>query len=97
MSDLEHDAYVYPGQRIARNGHVLGHGQGMTLRDWFAGQFLAGAAVGNDPLDRKDGESLEAARARYWGGVAAVAYSAADAMIAARKGGDTHNPPHGGA
>ena len=60
---------------------------GMTLRDWFAGQFLAGAAVGNDPLDRKDGESLEAARARYWGGVAAVAYSAADAMIAARKGG----------
>ena len=88
MSDLEQDAYVYPGQRIARNGHVLGHGQGITLRDWFAGQFLAGAAVGNDPLDRKEGESLEDARARYWATVAAVAYIAAAAMITARKGGD---------
>ena len=57
---------------------------GMSLRDWFAGQFLAGSAVGNDPLDRESCESLEDARARYWAGVAAVAYTAADAMIAAR-------------
>lgn len=59
---------------------------GMTLRDWFAGQFLSGAATDNGPLERADGESIESARARYWAGVAAVAYSAANAMIAARSG-----------
>ena len=83
MTRIDDSGAAFPNSIGPMSGRA-----GMTLRDWFAGQFLAGAAVGNDPLDRKDGESLEAARARYWGGVAAVAYSAADAMIAAREGGD---------
>ena len=89
MSDLEHDAYVYPGQRIARNGHVLGHGQGMTLRDWFAGQALISDPGNNpnlpdDPANTSrwpDAKDLAERRAKW-------AYHQADAMIAARKGGD---------
>ena len=79
MSDLEHDAYVYPGQRIARNGHVLGHGQGMTLRDWFAGQALAGMMANCDTTGLNAWPAVYAAK---------YAFEVADAMFAARQGGD---------
>jgi hypothetical protein len=51
--------------------------QGMSLRDWFAGQALAGAmvAIGNEPA-RVD--------VRWWE-CAADCYRAADAMLEARK------------
>lgn len=41
-SKTEHDLYVHPGPRYASRGVRLGDGQGMALRDWFAGQALAG-------------------------------------------------------
>ncbi len=49
---------------------------GMTLRDWFAGQALAG-------MIRSHGDECDGYR-EY---MAKNAYRAADAMIAARKGG----------
>lgn len=47
-------------------------GQGMTLRDWFAGQALAGVTA--DPNIMLDDPKL-----------AGVAYRVADAMLEARK------------
>jgi hypothetical protein len=44
--------------------------QGMTLRDWFAGQALAGMLIGEWLSDK---------------GVATLAYEYADAMLAARE------------
>ena len=52
---------------------------GMTLRDWFAGQALAGLSVacpGDDVASVWD-----------WAGLAKTAYVAADAMLAVRAGG----------
>jgi hypothetical protein len=46
---------------------------GMTLRDWFAGQALAGLVFHNDYGARSDDE------------IANGAYAYADAMIAARE------------
>jgi hypothetical protein len=57
------------------NGDWVVPQNGMTLRDWFAGQALAG---------------LQASVACNWtcDEFAAQAYKAADAMLAARKGGE---------
>jgi len=46
---------------------------GMLLRDWFAGQAIAGVLATND-----DFESID------WNGMAEYAYDAADAMLKAR-------------
>ena len=64
---------AFPGPQFSEGGHHTGHGMGMTLRDWFAGQaltivysrFLPGADP--DPQD-----------------ISLQAYFIADAMIAAR-------------
>ena len=106
MSDLEQDAYVYPGQRIARNGAVLGHGQGMTLRDafamhapWLSSEELIGTVPGYPTFDNsgyfggfpsqeiyarqldEQKEWLREARIKW-------RWQYADAMIAARQGGE---------
>jgi hypothetical protein len=47
---------------------------GMTLRDWFAGQALAGLLANGGAVS--------------WEGDATNAYTVADAMIEARKGGE---------
>lgn len=57
------------------NGQIQFGANGMTLRDWFAGQALAGMAS-NGSYDQMTWE--EQARA---------AYGAADAMLMAREGG----------
>ncbi len=43
--NLEFDSYVHPGKRVGRQGVDLGHGQGMSLRDYFAGQALASVMI----------------------------------------------------
>jgi hypothetical protein len=60
---------------------------GMSLRDWFAGQFLAGAAADNSALDvsvAADQFDIDVALRDYWAKVGRAAYIAADALIAAR-------------
>jgi hypothetical protein len=59
--------------------------QGMSLRDWFAGQWLAGAVTDNTPLDVSPGESVDEAMREHWANVARAAYLAADAMLAERQ------------
>jgi hypothetical protein len=54
---------------------------GMTLRDWFAGQALAGI-LGGGFADTIPHDDLNGGR-----DAAAFAYQYADAMIAERKGG----------
>jgi hypothetical protein len=59
---------------------------GMTLRDYFAGQCLAGAWVGpGDPVEPIDGMDEDDAIFAHWLNVAKAAYIAADAMIKARQ------------
>lgn len=53
-----------------------GYEDGMTLRDWFAGQALVGMA--SIALD--DGDMLMG-----WADMAKASYSAADAMLAERE------------
>jgi hypothetical protein len=72
---------AYPHNLVERTldekGNVIGGGsfseQGMTLRDWFAGQMMAAMAT---PLYGKDGIHRMTAEA---------CYRFADAMIEARK------------
>ena len=70
---------AFPGttsQPNERGVYYPVHHQGMSLRDWFAGQALAGMGTwspGNVALDQEG-------RARW-------AYAQADAMIAARSDG----------
>ena len=72
------------------NGESPYFEKGMALRDWIAGQCVAAAFGdgGNESLRTEEGETVDEATARHWGGVAKAAYIAADAMLAARKGGD---------
>lgn len=54
---LEQDDYVYPGTRFTKCGHVSGQGQGMTLRDWFAGH-VARCVSRADPAGRGHGSCI---------------------------------------
>jgi len=69
MTDVERDNYVHPGKRFAKNGIPVGVGQGMSLRDYFAGQALA-----NPDICRRDDKYPQR-----------TAYSFADAMLKARE------------
>lgn len=84
-STIDHGGQAYPGPSFTSNGIPNGHDMGMSLRDWFAGQALA--AMGTwcpdadyGPVNWDDKTFVARLRAEY-------AYKAADAMIAARKGG----------
>jgi hypothetical protein len=80
--DNSGSAFPYNVVELKPDGSFVAHPHhGMTLRDWFAGQALAGwlASYGDStshPVDR----GREAI-------TAADAYAMADAMLAARKGG----------
>lgn len=62
------------GPAFGHGDHTHGGAPGMSLRDWFAGQALAGLI------------SPEYANAEI---AAETAYMVADAMLAARTNGDT--------
>lgn len=69
MSDLKSDGGpAFPPFHDPKN-----HESGMTLRDWFAGQALAGISA-----DSQDGFSLSPEEEAAW------AYQRADAMLAVR-------------
>ena len=76
MTDLEHDNYVYPGNRYTRCGTVSGQGQGMTLRDAAALAALQGFC-----------SQVDSSGTWSWlpDMVAAEAWRVADAFIAARE------------
>lgn len=61
--------YAYPGETYEANGHVT-YQQGMTLRDWFAGQAIGAIYAKHDV---------------FQGFEAACAYAVADAMLKARE------------
>jgi len=70
------------------HGNPKYHSPGMSLRDYFAGQFLVGAATDNGALDVSidaDQYDIDEALREHWGNIARTAYIAADAMLAARK------------
>jgi hypothetical protein len=59
------------GPAFAHGDHTNGGHPGMSLRDWFAGQALAGLLASNQGQNQNE--------------LAWLAYAAADAMLAARK------------
>lgn len=69
---------AFPAVTIGRPGNefVRIHHPGMTLRDWFAGQALAGWV--SDP-------GVGAADAAQRQNLAEICYAIADAMLEARK------------
>lgn len=60
--------------------HCGGAHTGMSLRDYFAGQALAGIAAAFVRVSRRDGETMAQAEARW-------CYERADAMLAEREKG----------
>lgn len=72
---------AFPNVCMNDPGHPSSE-SGMSLRDWFAGQALAGL-TGNSGISISLGENHPDANET----VATVAYVLADAMIAARQGG----------
>ena len=63
------------------SGQIAYGRKGMTLRDWFAGQALAGMAASSYWA-----ENVQANRQDYMKPVAESAYAIADAMLKARGG-----------
>lgn len=80
MDDIIKDGGpAYPGS-IRNSAKRLTRNQGMSLRDWFAGQALSGMAANCDDTGVNGWHGDEKLAADY-------AYRFADAMLAARKGG----------
>lgn len=74
----EQDQYAFPGDRYTQGGVKSGHGQGMTLRDWFAGQAMQGLwSAFNRDWHNPNNYQIDV--------VARNAYLVADAMLEARK------------
>lgn len=75
-----------PAFPLPDGADIMGR-DGMTLRDYFAGAVLSGAAAVNVPLnvssDARQHE-IDGALREYWGCAARAAYIAADAMLSAR-------------
>ena len=75
MPEMKHDggpAFPMPASETSIGGHY--EQLGMSLRDWFAGQALAGWIASYGPEDGRPNP----------GACASIAYQVADAMIAAR-------------
>lgn len=63
---------------------TYGVSNGMTLRDWFAGQMLCGFGAAFANMIADDGASVEAMEPAAKG-MALTAYAFADAMLAERE------------
>ena len=86
MSDkIDDGGQAFPSHPALYSSADQAEAQGMSLRDWFAGQALAGMMANQRllyllvPKNMSQNEADEL--------VARQAYASADAMIAARKGG----------
>jgi hypothetical protein len=80
MSEIKDGGPAFPNPALANEGFSPSYDvSGMTLRDWFAGQALAGLA-----------SNCTDAGLSTWlpDSIGARAYQYADAMIAAREGGE---------
>jgi hypothetical protein len=73
MTTKDNGGTAFPGPTFTMAGYPNGHSMGMTLRDWFAGQALAGL------VRSEQTEGFPA-----WAGHALDAYALADAMLEAR-------------
>lgn len=86
MSKIDDGGAAFPEHRFESYGSGAGrhlvHG-GMSLRDWFAGQALAGLAVHEKPYDN----TIDAMDS-YCRSLAVKSYRLADAMIKERGGED---------
>ena len=74
MNTKDNSGPAFPCPTFTMTGYPNGHSMGMTLRDWFAGQALAGMLA--CPTMRAGMESDEYAKASF---------QCADAMLEARK------------
>lgn len=82
MSDtIDSGGPAFPGQPWPDRVGVYEKAPGMTLRDWFAGQALAGIAANSNGIFI--GGEIRHDTPAY----ARVAYEIADAMLAERKNG----------
>ena len=79
MSDAKHNGgFAFPRPLSMAHEDAVYHAQnGMTLRDWFAGQAMAGL-LANERINAFDGAYTPKMAAED-------AYTAADAMLEARK------------
>lgn len=76
MTELQNDQYTYPGDRYTRNGSQSGRGMGISVRDYFAGECIAGILAGY--WGNPDMGGLSPAN------LADEAFQMADAMMAMR-------------
>jgi len=70
---LNHGGPAFPSK--INNDYEIAFFPGMTLRDWFAGQALAGMLASRNPLGPRFHPADDAA----------YVYAVADAMLAARE------------
>lgn len=82
MSERDEGGAAFPAMAVSPAGDVY-HDEGMSLRDYFAGQLLASekiASFGNEALSEFDEEIIAKGRAMR----AKAIYAMADAMLAER-------------
>jgi len=75
MSDDGGAAFPMPSSPEPRHNETTHYNEGMSLRDWFAGQALAGYRASESDQDVASWKSRD---------VAAASYEDADAMLAER-------------
>lgn len=79
---IEDGGPAFPTEPNTQRGYFAHHG--MSLRDWFAGQALAGMLA----MPEADNGNFHNNCGEAFIGPARYAYRMADAMLIARKGGE---------